>query len=707
MHISRQSVADRPVLVRRPGAVRRAAAVILPVMALLACPAVGQARTYYVSADAGSDSGNTGSIDSPYKSIQHGIDQLQAGDTLYIRDGFYDVQQTLRPPRSGTSADWITIAGYPGEKPVLDATNAPYGRQGDSVLKIDRQDYIRVQNLRLQNSNHAGMTVDTGNHIEISDLRTDLTYDSGIGIWGDRSSGTPSRHIRVWGNRISRPNTDEAPGPSWNTRGDGTYKWPPQEAVSLGRVEDFNVGYNEIWLGDKEGIDAKGPDKRGEIHHNYIHQMERVGIYIDAWTDTLEDMHVHDNVIAHRTGLSDIYDDSAGEWVEREGFANNAGIAVNSEDNQIVRNIRINNNLVYNVERIGISVTGPYTSDVEVTNNTIVADETAVDHAIMITDTIRDTEFRDNIIVSHWQPITTDPHRSVDFDNNFFVVQGGYNSVPSGNTVFKDGDLSWVEDTFVDPANGDFHLKPGANPSPIGAASDGGDVGAFQYVATTDASTGEVTSIEAAQTLFEDRFDADPAGQGWQVSNSGHGWIRQEERIDGSGEARQVVAMNGKRSELTRELDTTGFEQILLQVEAFQADVSYEGEDPMTPAGDADWLAVYYDLGDGQGFQKLLLDDSVWQGLMDEEGNDFTMAPVTNAALWGETDPTASNWLALPGEAADNEDVRIRIATSSSSEQELYYLDRVSVIGVVIPEPASLALLGLSGIALAMRRRRG
>ncbi|MCO6458355.1 MAG: hypothetical protein J5I93_23860 [Pirellulaceae bacterium] len=72
---------------------------------------------YYVDPSRGDDAGN-GSLARPWRSLQHAVRQLNAGDTLYMRGGVYYEKVALT--RSGTAEAPIVIAAYPGELPVLD-----------------------------------------------------------------------------------------------------------------------------------------------------------------------------------------------------------------------------------------------------------------------------------------------------------------------------------------------------------------------------------------------------------------------------------------------------------------------------------------------------------------------------------------------------------------------------------------------------------
>jgi hypothetical protein len=71
--------------------------------------------TYYVS-PAGSDSA-PGTITQPFATVQHGVNQLLAGDTLILRAGNYHENVTVAA--SGTASAPITLTAYSGETATL------------------------------------------------------------------------------------------------------------------------------------------------------------------------------------------------------------------------------------------------------------------------------------------------------------------------------------------------------------------------------------------------------------------------------------------------------------------------------------------------------------------------------------------------------------------------------------------------------------
>ncbi len=73
--------------------------------------------TFFVDAVKGDDK-NDGSEMKPWKTIQHGVNRLKAGETLYLRGGTY--YEKVRLTRSGTAEAPIVIASYPGEQAIID-----------------------------------------------------------------------------------------------------------------------------------------------------------------------------------------------------------------------------------------------------------------------------------------------------------------------------------------------------------------------------------------------------------------------------------------------------------------------------------------------------------------------------------------------------------------------------------------------------------
>ena len=77
--------------------------------------------TYYVApASSGGDNNNAGTLAAPFETLQYAVNQLTAGDILYIREGTY--RETITIDEDGTSGNLITIQNYNNEVVTIDGT---------------------------------------------------------------------------------------------------------------------------------------------------------------------------------------------------------------------------------------------------------------------------------------------------------------------------------------------------------------------------------------------------------------------------------------------------------------------------------------------------------------------------------------------------------------------------------------------------------
>jgi hypothetical protein len=96
------------------------------VLAALGCSTLdgspAQIVNYYISPH-GSDQ-NRGTIDEPWRTLEHALQKLSPGDTLYLRGGTY-YENGIVVRTKGTASAPIVIQSYPGERAVIDG-GVPY-----------------------------------------------------------------------------------------------------------------------------------------------------------------------------------------------------------------------------------------------------------------------------------------------------------------------------------------------------------------------------------------------------------------------------------------------------------------------------------------------------------------------------------------------------------------------------------------------------
>jgi hypothetical protein len=301
----------------------------IPIAAVFICLSFALNATIYYAAPNGSNS-NPGTLEFPWETAKYSIERLAAGDRLYLRGGIYPVESQINIRNSGWKNNWIRIMAYPDEIPVLDASHTAIGADG-AIISARDKNFIRIENLHIQNSSGGGFLFTICDSIELHKNVVSRTFNSGIRFYGDHIKNIFSNNIKIIGNYVLKPNCYELKQP------DDDRTKSPHEGITIGRVNGFECAYNELCYGDKEGIDCKGPTRNGIIHNNHVHhQLNRpwsVAIYCDAWThDSLMNIEIYENI------LHDCDD----------------GIQIQSEDGRDVVDLKIHNNLIYNMGWSGL-----------------------------------------------------------------------------------------------------------------------------------------------------------------------------------------------------------------------------------------------------------------------------------------------------------------------------------------------------------------
>ena len=306
------------------------------------------ARTYYVS-PSGSDEAS-GSAGHPWRTLQRAASVAVAGDTVIIAGGVYPVSTPIRPAHSGRADAPIVFHADVDHPAIIDASDdrgagmtagafAEYG-----VFPIEGVSYLRIENLQLRDAHSVGFMIrgEQTQHIDLIGCKTSHSYGSGVGIWY-------ARFVRVIGCEIVGANEQEM------RRADQPLaREAPHEALSVAGAQHFEIAYNHVHHGAKEGIDVKEVSAHGIVHDNEVYDMPRQGLYTDAWFGRLEDVEFRDNFV------------HGCEW----------GMAISVEGERAsMRDVRVHHNIFYGNRGSGIlfgvwGSDGPRT-DILVYNNTI------------------------------------------------------------------------------------------------------------------------------------------------------------------------------------------------------------------------------------------------------------------------------------------------------------------------------------------------
>lgn len=113
---------------------------ILLVLAMLICFAnLVAARQIFVVSSGGRDNGS-GAVDDPLDTLDRALRQGLPGDSLILRGGIHDAGNLWYTGRGGEPGAFLTIGGYPNERPVITGKR----------LVLESQ-YVRVQNIEFRN----------------------------------------------------------------------------------------------------------------------------------------------------------------------------------------------------------------------------------------------------------------------------------------------------------------------------------------------------------------------------------------------------------------------------------------------------------------------------------------------------------------------------------------------------------------------------
>jgi hypothetical protein len=285
------------------------------------------AGEFYVS-NLGNDS-NPGSMERPWKTIQKAADNLVAGQTAYIRGGNYYEKIIIK--NSGKAGEYITLSAYANEKPIVD------GQGSGTLISLNYKRYIKIYGLQVQNGDQ-GIRDGLGNII---------------------IENNTVKNIKGNGIKLINCSVSQIRGNVLENCVHSGYG----ECLTFTLCEYIDIIGNEVKNGNGlkggEGINVKG-SRFIRIFNNFVHDLEnKGGIYIDSYDGYQHDIEIFNNTV----------------------YNNPAGIIIASECKNALENIDIYNNVLYNINGVGIGIMDwvkgtPARSypikNVKIENNTIV-----------------------------------------------------------------------------------------------------------------------------------------------------------------------------------------------------------------------------------------------------------------------------------------------------------------------------------------------
>lgn len=193
--------------------------------------------TYYV-AENGNDT-NTGSLEQPWRSLQHAADQVRAGDTVFVRGGAY--REGVEVEASGTKRKPIRFSAYLKENVVLDGEGAEQSH-GFNVQSNTTVDGFKIKNFR----DYGVVGAATADSLTLKNLTIEDNGGTGIRLWS--GIGTRVEDVSIKNNATG-----------------GFDCSPMPEGAGCRRLRISRVHATENGTGNDTAVDAFAVEKGSDI----------------------------------------------------------------------------------------------------------------------------------------------------------------------------------------------------------------------------------------------------------------------------------------------------------------------------------------------------------------------------------------------------------------------------------------------------------
>jgi len=179
----------------------------------------GSGPTFYVAAN-GNDA-NAGTAAAPWRSLSASVARLTPGVTLLVRGGRYDAvrdEQFDIIGKNGNANAWITIAAYPGERPVIQLNSYWQGFNVKDSSYVEIRGFEIIGTALSDDRMTSGVEVNNSHHVNVVG---NIVHDvGGCGI-----CSIFSNHVSVESNEVY-----------------GASKWNVYQTSGISFFQSTNIG---------------------------------------------------------------------------------------------------------------------------------------------------------------------------------------------------------------------------------------------------------------------------------------------------------------------------------------------------------------------------------------------------------------------------------------------------------------------------------
>lgn len=221
------------------------------------------ASTVYVSPQG--DDQDSGTLQSPYRTLEKAFSIAKAGTVIEVRGGTYYPARTLRSSVDGTARDRVELRPYRAEQVRVDGSRLS---TGSSLLSL-RADYWTVSGIEFRNAPGGGLVCVSCESTVFDNLSTHGNGDTGLTLRGKGSNDNVIRDLDSYDNHDDATGGKQADGiaithgsgsgnvitgvRAFNNSDDGVDLWRWASPVTIEHTWSFGNGENRWGIRDFRG----------------------------------------------------------------------------------------------------------------------------------------------------------------------------------------------------------------------------------------------------------------------------------------------------------------------------------------------------------------------------------------------------------------------------------------------------------------------